>query len=187
MDAEQSEKNTSMTKVVGIQFREKGKIYDYDPGPFVLKKDAKVIVITNEGPSLGSVAVEPQLRSEESPKRELKKIFRLATPDEIGKFERGRARENDIMDYCQKRVGEMSLPMSLVSVERQFDGSKITVYFTADGRVDFRGLVKNLVQKFRCRIEMRQIGVRQQAKMVGGIAPCGRPLCCSSFLSNFPL
>ncbi len=185
MDAEQSENNTSMTKVVGIRFRENGKVYDYDPGPFVLKKDVKVIVITKEGPSLGSVAVESQLRTEESPKRELKKIFRLATPDEIRKFERGRARENDIMDYCQKRVGEMSLPMSLVSVERQFDGSKITVYFTADGRVDFRGLVKNLVQKFRCRIEMRQIGVRQQAKMVGGIAPCGRPLCCSSFLSNF--
>ncbi len=174
-----------MNKVVGIQFRDSGKIYDFDPGPFVLKKDDKVMVITDEGPSIGSVCIEPQARGDDSPTRELKKIFRLATPEEIDRYEKSCSHEDDVYDFCYKKIMERSLPMCLVSVERRFDGSKIIVYFTADGRVDFRALVKDLVRQFRTRIEMRQIGVRQQAKIVGGLGPCGRTLCCSSFLKNF--
>ena len=174
-----------MNKVVGIQFRNSGKIYDFDPGPFVLKKNDKVMVITDEGPAIGSVCIEPQVRGDEVPKRELKKIFRLATKEEIERFERSCAHENDVYDYCYKKIKERGLPMCLASVERRFDGSKIIVYFTADGRVDFRALVKDLVRQFRTRIEMRQIGVRQQAKIVGGLGPCGRPLCCATFLDSF--
>jgi cell fate regulator YaaT (PSP1 superfamily) len=174
-----------MNKVVGIQFRNSGKIYDFDPGPFVLKKNDKVMVITEEGPAIGSVCTESQVRGKEVPKRELKKIFRLATQEEIERFERSCARENDVYDYCYKKIKERGLPMCLASVERRFDGSKIIVYFTADGRVDFRALVKDLVRQFRTRIEMRQIGVRQQAKIVGGLGPCGRPLCCATFLDSF--
>ena len=174
-----------MNKVVGIQFRNSGKIYDFDPGPFVLKENDQVMVITEEGPTIGSVCIEPQTRGDDIPKRELKKIFRLATKEEIEKFERSCAHENEIYDYCYKKIKERGLPMYLASVARHFDGSKIIVYFTAEGRVDFRALVKDLVRQFRTRIEMRQIGVRQQAKIVGGLGPCGRPLCCTTFLDNF--
>ncbi len=176
---------TEKQKLVGIQFRADGKIYDFDPGPFVLQKNTRVVVLTDDGPAVGIVAVEPQTRGDEDPKRPIKKIFRLATPEEIDKYERNCAHEKVVYEYCHETIKQMELPMCLVSVERRFDGSKIVVYFTADGRVDFRELVKNVVQHFKCRIEMRQIGVRQQAKMVGGIGPCGRTLCCSAFLSNF--
>ena len=174
-----------MNKVVGIQFRKSGKIYDFDPGPFVLNKGDKVMVITDEGPAIGYVYSEPQTRGDDMPRRPLKKIFRLATLEEIEKFEQNCCKEESVYQYCYNKINESLLPMSLVSVERRFDGSKVVVYFTADGRVDFRALVKDLVQEFRTRIEMRQIGVRQQAKIVGGLGPCGRPLCCSTFLDNF--
>lgn len=174
-----------MNKVVGIQFRNNGKVYDFDPGPFVLKRNDKVMVITEEGPAIGRVCTEPKNRGEEIPKRSLKKIFRLATQEEIDRFDRSCTYEKNVYEYCSKKIMERSLPMCLVSVERRFDGSKIIVYFTADGRVDFRALVKDLVQQFRTRIEMKQIGVRQQAKIVGGLGPCGRPLCCATFINNF--
>jgi len=174
-----------MNKVVGIQFRDNGKVYDFDPGAFVLKKGDKVMVITEEGPAIGNVCIEPQNRSDEVPKRPLKKIFRLATKDEIERYERSCSYEENVYGFCLKKIMERSLPMCLVSVERRFDGSKIIVYFTADGRVDFRALVKDLVRQFRTRIEMKQIGVRQQSKIVGGLGPCGRPLCCATFLNNF--
>jgi cell fate regulator YaaT (PSP1 superfamily) len=119
------------------------------------------------------------------PKRPLKKVFRLATEEEVDKYERGCGFEDTVYDYCYQKIKERAVPMCLVSVERLFDGSKIVVYFTADGRVDFRDLVKDLVGKFRTRIEMRQIGVRHQAKMVGGLGSCGRPLCCTVFLDGF--
>lgn len=174
-----------MNKVVGIQFRDGGKVYDFNPGPFVLNKNDKVMVITEEGPAIGNVWVEPQNVGEEISKRSLKKIFRLATQEEIERYERSCGYEETVYEYCEKKIIEKSLPMCLVSVEKRFDDSKIIVYFTADGRVDFRALVKDLVRQFRTRIEMKQIGVRQQAKIVGGLGPCGRPLCCSTFLNNF--
>jgi len=174
-----------MNKIVGIQFKSHDKVYDFDSGHFVLKIGDKVMVITEEGPAIGCVCTEPQNRISNMPKRPLKKIFRLATKEEIEKYERISIQEEDVYNYCLKRAKERSLSMRLVSVERRFDGSKIVVYFTADGRVDFRELVKDLVGKFRTRIEMRQIGVRHQAKMVGALGTCGRPLCCSTFLNNF--
>ncbi|MBW1704591.1 MAG: stage 0 sporulation family protein [Deltaproteobacteria bacterium] len=174
-----------MNKIVGIQFKDHGKVYDFESGHFVLKKGDKVMVITKEGPAIGCVSTEPQNRPGNMPERPLKKIFRLATGDEIGRYDRNCALERTVYDYCYQKIKKRFVPMCLVSVERRFDGSKIIVYFTADGRVDFRELVKDLVRKFRTRIEMRQIGVRHQSKMVGGLGTCGRPLCCATFLNNF--
>jgi cell fate regulator YaaT (PSP1 superfamily) len=174
-----------MNKIVGIQFKDHGKVYDFESGHFVLKKGDKVMVITKEGPSIGCVSTEPQNRAGNMPERPLKKIFRLATGDEIARYDRNCELERSVYDYCYQKIKKRSLPMCLVSAERRFDGSKIIVYFTADGRVDFRELVKDLVGKFRTRIEMRQIGVRHQSKMVGGLGTCGRPLCCAAFLNSF--
>jgi cell fate regulator YaaT (PSP1 superfamily) len=174
-----------MNKIVGIQFRNHGKVYDFESGHFVLKKGDKVMVITKEGPSIGCVCTEPQNRAGNMPERPLKKIFRLATQEEVDRFNRSIDMEETVYNFCHQKIKERSVPMCLVSVERRFDGSKIMVYFTADGRVDFRELVKDLVRRFRTRIEMRQIGVRHQAKMVGGLGACGRPLCCATFLNSF--
>ena len=174
-----------MNKIVGIQFKNHGKVYDFDSGHFVLKKGDKVMVITEEGPAIGRVCTEPQNRAVNMPKRPLKKIFRLATQEEIEGYERSCVQEEDVYEYCYQKIIERSLPMCLVAVERRFDGSKYLVYFTAEGRVDFQKLVKDLVGKFRTRIEMRQIGIRHQAKMVGGLGTCGRALCCSTYLKNF--
>lgn len=174
-----------MNKIVGVQFREQGKVYDFDSGHFVLRKGDKVMVITENGPAIGCVCTEPQQQAAGAPRRELKKVFRLATPEEIEGYEKGRELEERVYQYILLQVHQKSIPMCLVSVEKQFDGSKIVVYFTADGRVDFRELVKDLVRTFRTRIEMRQIGVRHEAKMVGGLGTCGRPLCCATYLMNF--
>lgn len=174
-----------MSKIVGIQFKPDGKIYDFESGHFVLNKGDKVMLVTEEGPAVGCVCTEPRNRPPQVPQRPLQKVFRLATEEEISRFEENARLEQEVYEACLERVEARELPMSLVGVERRFDGSKFVVFFTADGRVDFRALVKDLVKKFRTRIEMRQIGVRHQAKMVGGLGTCGRPLCCASFLSNF--
>jgi cell fate regulator YaaT (PSP1 superfamily) len=174
-----------VNKIVGIQFKDNGKVYDFDAGHFVLKKGDKVMVVTEEGPAIGSVCTEPQNPPATASQRMMKKIFRVATEEEVERYEKNCELEERIYQFCYERLKERELSMTLVSVDRRFDGSKSIVYFTADGRVDFRELVKDLVRKFRSRIEMRQIGVRHQAKMVGGLGTCGRPLCCSSFLSNF--
>jgi cell fate regulator YaaT (PSP1 superfamily) len=174
-----------MSRIVGVQFKQNGPVYDFDSGHFVLKKGDKVMVITEQGPALGCVCMERQMRVDPASERPLQKVFRLATPEEMERFERGCALETEVYGYCYEAIRRRELPMSLVAVERQFDGAKVTVYFTADGRIDFRELVKDLVRRFRTRIEMRQIGVRHQAKMVGGLGSCGRPLCCTSFLEHF--
>jgi cell fate regulator YaaT (PSP1 superfamily) len=174
-----------MNKIVGIQFRPNGKVYDFESGHFVLNKGDRVMVVTEEGPAIGCVCATPQHVVGKGTDRNLKKVFRLATHEEIERYENDCSLEKEVCEYCHLKVKEQSMPMRLVSVERRFDGSKIVVYFTADGRVDFRQLVKDLVGKFRTRIEMRQIGVRHQAKMVGGLGTCGRPLCCTAFLSAF--
>ena len=154
-----------MNKLVGIQFKKDGKVYDFCSGHFVLKKGDKVMVITEEGPAVGCVCKEPQEMEIKSHNREIKKVYRLATEEEIARYEKGSGLEESVYNFCYQRIKARKIPMSLVSVERRFDGSKIIVYFTADGRVDFRELVKDLVKRFRTRIEMRQIGVRHQAKM----------------------
>ena len=174
-----------MHKIVGIQFRDHGKVYDFDSGHFVLNEGDKVIVITKKGPAIGCVYSEPHQILPDVHKRQLKKVFRLATEEEIRKYEQNHNLELTVFNYCNKKLKEKSMLMCLVSVEKRFESNKIVVYFTADGRVDFRELVKDLVKKFRTRIEMRQIGIRHQAKMVGGLGPCGRVLCCTTFLNNF--
>ncbi|MCP4669114.1 MAG: stage 0 sporulation family protein [Deltaproteobacteria bacterium] len=174
-----------MSKIVGIQFKSRGKTYDFESGHFVLKKGDKVMVITKEGPAIGCVCTEPQSKDVNMPDRPLKKVFRLATQEEIERYEKNGELEDDVYAYCYQRIRVRALPMCLVSIKRRFDGSKIVVYFTADGRVDFRELVKDLVGKYRTRIEMKQIGVRHEAKMVGGLGTCGQALCCSTFLNTF--
>jgi cell fate regulator YaaT (PSP1 superfamily) len=174
-----------MNKVVGIRFRPEGKIYEFDCGHFVLKKDDQVIVKTELGVSLGTVVTGPFKVDCRSASRELKQVFRLATPEDINQMERCLEIEKEGYKYCQECIQKLNLEMNLVKVEALFDLSKIIFFFTAEGRVDFRELVKELVQKFRTRIEMRQIGVRNQTKMVGGLGNCGRELCCSSFIKRF--
>ena len=174
-----------MNKIVGIQFRTYGKIYHFDSGHFVLKKGDKVVVVTEQGQAIGKVCTESKNPGNDYPDRTLKKVFRLATRKDSDRFEKKCELENEVFDFCIKRIKQRSLTMRLVSAERLFDGSKIIVYFCADKRVDFRELVKDLVQRFHTRIEMKQIGVRHQAKMVGGLGTCGRQLCCSSYLTNF--
>lgn len=174
-----------MNEIVGVRFRPQGKIQEFESGHFVLKKGDMVVVVTEEGPAIGCVCTVSQRCSPEEKDSTLKKIFRLATPEEVERYHHDCRLEKEVFDYCQLKLTERSLPMRLVCVERRFDGSKMVVYFTADGRVDFRQLVRDLVGRFRCRIEMRQIGVRHQAKMVGGLGTCGRPLCCTTFLGTF--
>jgi cell fate regulator YaaT (PSP1 superfamily) len=176
---------TEVNKIVGVQFRDNGKVYDFDSGHFVLKRGDRVIVITKEGPAIGSVCTDPQTRAVQVPERPLKKVFRLATGEEIERYERSCRLEKEVYRFCYEKIQERGLQMRLVSVERRFDGSKIVVYFTADGRIDFRELVKDLVGRFRTRIEMRQIGVRHHSKMVGGLGSCGRVLCCATHLNSF--
>ena len=175
-----------MSRIVGIRFKPAGKIYDFDSGAFVLNVGDHVIVQTEQGLGLGAVAVAP-FTSEEKRENEnqLKKVFRLATEEDFEQNEKNIETEKIAFDYCQKCIDELKLQMNLFSVESTFDASKLTFFFTADGRVDFRQLVKMLVKQFRVRIEMRQVGVRNQAKICGGVGRCGREICCSLFLEQF--
>ena len=174
-----------MDKVVGICFRKGGKIYQFNPGHFVLKEGDEVIVKTDEGLGFGLVATPIQQLGPDYRSKALKEVFRLATDSDRRQYQENLAREKEARQFCQERIENLALPMKLVSVECFFDASKYIFYFTADGRVDFRELVKQLVARFPARIEMRQIGVRHEAKMTGGLACCGQELCCSRFLSEF--
>lgn len=174
-----------MQKVVGVKFKSSGKIYDFDCGPFVLDIDDKVIVTTEHGLGYGIVATPPVPVSERVSKSPLKKVFRLATEADSLQLEKNIQLENKAFDFCMTQVESLKLEMNLFSVESTFDTSKLTFFFTAEGRVDFRQLVKNLVKEFRLKIEMRQVGIRNQAKMCGGIGRCGREICCSSFIEKF--
>lgn len=174
-----------MDNIVGIRFREGGKIYNFAPGHFVLKEGDEVIVKTEKGLSFGIVATPVRKRDPNFPRDQLKEIFRLANDNDRQQYQDCLAREEEAHRFCQERIEERDLPMTLVDVESFFDGSKIIFYFYADGRVDFRELVKDLVKKLHTRVELRQIGVRNKAKMIGGVGPCGRELCCATFLKEF--
>ena len=174
-----------MKKIVGVRFREGGKIYDFDPGHFVLSVGDYVMVKTEKGFTVGKVVTPPRRLGDDVEYPKLKKIFRLATEEDLKQYEEMLQREKRAFAFCKVRIKARGLPMNLVLVESLYDGSKITFYFTADGRVDFRELVKDLVKEFHTRIELRQVGVRNQAKMIGGIGSCGRELCCSGFLREF--
>lgn len=174
-----------MHEVIGVRFKKAGKIYYFSPGPFQLTGAEAVIVETSRGVEYGKIVVPPKFVSEEDIVLPLKPVIRVATSkDEETVRENKRAAE-DAFATCHAKIVEHQLDMKLVDVEYTFDRNKVLFYFTADGRIDFRELVKDLAAIFRTRIELRQIGVRDEAKMLGGIGPCGRMLCCSTFLGDF--
>ena len=174
-----------MPKVVSIRFHEAGKIYHFDPVDFHLHLGDAVIVETSQGMDVGHIAEEAVDLPMEQIIEPLRPVIRLADETDIRRYEEKKRREKEAFALCQEKVASRGLKMNLVEAEYSFDGKKLVFYFTADGRVDFRELVKDLAAVFRTRIELRQIGVRDQARMVGGLGLCGRELCCCSFLNDF--
>ena len=174
-----------MKQVIGVRFKPDGKIYDFDPGVLVCKRGDYVIVETVRGPECGEVVQPNHGVSDVSVVKPLKKAVRMADSVDVRKARTNRENEAKAFVICEERIRKHNLDMKLVEVEYPFDGSKILFYFTADGRVDFRELVKDLAGIFHTRIELRQIGVRDESKMLGGIGICGQPFCCSRFLRDF--
>ena len=174
-----------MGKIVGIRFKSGCKIYDFDSGAFVLKMGDPVIVETEKGLAMGNVARVPTEDDEQAPTKNLKKVFRKATGNDFAQLQKNAEIEQQAQAYCMQCINQLGLQMNLFSVEATFDTSRLTFFFTADGRVDFRQLVKLLVKELKARIEMRQVGIRNQAKMCGGLGRCGREFCCSSFMEKF--
>ncbi|MDK2822280.1 MAG: hypothetical protein PWQ67_6 [Clostridia bacterium] len=174
-----------MPIVIGVRFKPAGKIYYFDPDVHEIKLNEKVIVETARGIEFGTVVVAPKEISEEEVVQPLKKVLRIASEEDINQVIINGEKEKEAFNICLEKISEHELPMKLIDVEFTFDNSKIIFFFTAEGRVDFRELVKDLAAIFRTRIELRQIGVRDEAKMLGGIGSCGRVLCCHSFLGEF--
>ncbi|MDR7240328.1 PSP1 domain-containing protein [Neobacillus drentensis] len=174
-----------MYDVVGVRFKKAGKIYYFDPGDLSIEKDEFVIVETVRGVEYGKAVIARKQVEEHDVVLPLKKVVRIADPKDKMIVEENKQAAKEAYEVCNEKVNEHQLDMKLVDVEYTFDRNKVIFYFTADGRVDFRELVKDLAAIFRTRIELRQIGVRDEAKMLGGIGPCGRMLCCSTFLGDF--
>ncbi|MHB9093748.1 MAG: PSP1 domain-containing protein [Eubacteriales bacterium] len=174
-----------MIEVVGVRFKPAGKIYYFDPEGIALEVGDNVILETTRGIECGQIVVKPKMVTEEEIIAPLKKIIRKATAVDLKQVEINKTKEKEAFKSCVKKIEEHGLPMKLVDVEYTFDANKIIFYFTADGRIDFRDLVKDLAAIFRTRIELRQIGVRDEAKMLGGLGTCGRGLCCATFLGEF--
>jgi cell fate regulator YaaT (PSP1 superfamily) len=174
-----------MSKKVGIRFKPSGKVYDFNSGAFVLKRGDHVIVETEQGLGFGTVVVAPQPFSAQTTEKLLKKVHRLATAKDQDQVKINAEDEKKAHRYCLECIKKLGLQMNLFAVEKSFDGGKYTFFFTSDGRVDFRQLVKMLVKRLGVRIEMRQVGIRNQTKMCGGLGRCGRETCCSSFLDKF--
>ena len=174
-----------MAVVIGVRFKEVGKIYYFDPDQKDYSLGELVIVETARGVECGTVAIANKEVADESIVKPLKKVVRSANKEDLRRMEENRQKEKRAYRICQEKINANKLEMKLVGVEYAFDNSKILFYFTADGRVDFRELVKDLASVFRTRIELRQIGVRDEANMLGGLGICGRPFCCSSFLGEF--
>ena len=180
-----TERSHIMPIVIGVRFKEAGKIYYFDPHTLPITAEDHVIVETSRGLEYGTVVMPPKEVSEHEVITPLKKVLRIATPEDDKKILTNKEKELRAFDICLEKIAKHNLPMKLTNVEYTFDNSKIIFFFTAEGRVDFRELVKDLASIFRTRIELRQIGVRDEAKMLGGIGICGRPLCCHSFLGDF--
>lgn len=174
-----------MIKVVGVRFRNAGKIYFFGPGDFDLKAGMHVIVETARGVEMGTVMTDPKEVSEEEVIQPLKPVIRIATEADEKTIIKNREKEKEAFRICLEKIAKHKLDMKLVEAEYTFDNNKLLFYFTADGRIDFRELVKDLAAVFRTRIELRQIGVRDETKIMGGIGICGRALCCHSYLSEF--
>ncbi|MBQ7379738.1 MAG: stage 0 sporulation family protein [Clostridia bacterium] len=174
-----------MTEVVGVRFKEEGKVYYFAPGAILFSKGDAVIVETARGPEYGTVWVaNRQVRDSEIIKP-LKEVMRRATPEDKKHNAENKAKETEAFRICYEKIAQHGLDMKLVEAQYTFDNSKLLFYFTSAGRVDFRELVKDLASVFRTRIELRQIGIRDEAKLMGGLGACGRPLCCATFLSDF--
>lgn len=174
-----------MVEVIGIRFKKAGKIYYFDPGEMTIAKDDYIIVETVRGVEFGKVVIANKQVDEEDVVLPLKKVIRTATPKDKRIVAENQENASEAYQVCESKIIEHQLDMNLVDVEYTFDRNKVIFYFTADGRVDFRDLVKDLASVFKTRIELRQIGVRDEAKLLGGIGPCGRMLCCSTFLGDF--
>ncbi len=174
-----------MIKVTGVRFRSAGKIYYFDPAGFDIKKGDNVIVETARGVEFGTVVMGIREVEDDKVVSPLKPILRMATKKDQETVERNREREKEAFDICLEKIRKHELDMKLVDAEYTFDNNKVLFYFTADGRVDFRELVKDLASVFKTRIELRQIGVRDETKILGGIGICGRPLCCHSWMPEF--
>ncbi len=174
-----------MVEVIGVKFRSDGRIYSFSPAGKKIPLGSYVIVTTSRGTECGEVASENHFVPDNSIIGQLKEVVRLATEDDLKKVSENRSKEKEAFEFCEKKIAERKLDMKLIDVEITFDATKILFFFTADGRVDFRELVKDLAGNFHTRIELRQIGVRDEAKMMGGLGICGQPFCCSRFLSDF--
>ena len=174
-----------MKRIIGVRFKRLGKIYFFDPKWLEVKKGENVIVETSQGEEIAEVVVPNRMIEEEKIVPPLKKVLRLASQRDLKHAEECRKKEKEAFDLCNKKIKEQNLEMTLTDVEYKFDNSKILFYFTADGRIDFRDLVKELAAVYKTRIELRQIGVRDEVKRIGGNGVCGRELCCCSFLSDF--
>ena len=174
-----------MIRIVGVKFKENGKVYHFDPAGLPLELGMDVIVETARGLEFGQITTPITDIPDEELVSPLKKVIRIATAIDKRQVETNRRKEKEAYDICLQKIEKHKLEMKLIHVEYSFDANKILFYFTANGRVDFRELVKDLASVFRTRIELRQIGVRDEAKMMGGLCVCGRPLCCSTFLSDF--
>ena len=173
------------TKIVGIKLRDRGVIVHYDPQDFTMKVGDYVIVETQTGAEIARVVSLPRyiLRILNNPP--LKKVLRLPTAEDIARLEEHSTIEKDAFSYCVARIGERGLPMKLIDVEYTFDEGRIVFYFSADSRIDFRELVKDLAYKYKARIELKQVGIRDGARILSGYGLCGRPLCCATFLTEF--
>ena len=174
-----------MTKVIGVRFKANGKSYYFSPGELELQQGDHVIVETARGTECGEVAKGPHDVPDSSIVKPLKTVTRMADAVDVRRMQQNRADEKRAFSVCEERIAKHKLDMKLVDVEYTLDRNKILFYFTADGRIDFRDLVKDLAGVFRTRIELRQIGVRDESKMLGGLGICGQPFCCSRFLKNF--
>ena len=172
-------------EVIGVSFKPNGKVYTFAAAGHKATQNDHVIVETARGVELGAVAVQNKTIPARDVVTPLRPILRIATKDDLRRHEENKKKENEAFLVCKKKIEEHKLEMNLVEAEYAFDNSKLTFFFTADGRVDFRDLVKDLASVFKTRIELRQIGIRDEAKMLGGLGVCGRPFCCSTFLSDF--
>ena len=174
-----------MVTIVGVRFKKAGKIYYFLPGEETLTIDDGVIVETARGVEYGTVVIGPKEVAKDSLVMPVKEVMRKATPKDLQQLEKNEEREEKAFAICLEKIAKRKLPMKLINVEYTFDMNKIVFFFTADGRIDFRELVKDLATVFRTRFELRQVGVRDEAKVLNGIGACGRPLCCSNFLGDF--
>lgn len=174
-----------MTEIVGVRFKELGKVYSFDPSGGSYKTGDHVIVETSRGIEFGEVAAGNYEIEDSEVVAPLRKVIRAATDEDHETLRKNKEKEREALKICQKKIAEHQLEMKAIDVECTFDRSKILFYFTADGRIDFRELVRDLASVFKTRIELRQVGVRDEAKMLGGLGICGRPFCCSTFLDDF--